>query len=215
MNTYISESEQVELVKKWWREYGVAVIVGILIAAAIGFGWRHWQQHREHQLENASISYEQLLTNLVNDNTDAADQQASQLLDRYPHTPYAELASLQLARQDVYQNHPAEAEKRLRWIMQHGDTPALRELARLRIARILLAQNQPQQALDLLTKTDDKAYTALVQEIRGDTLAKMGKTVEARQAYQNAIKAFPNIETLHPLLQMKLDDLASAEDKEA
>jgi predicted negative regulator of RcsB-dependent stress response len=208
IDVYTTEAEQVEQLKKWWKEYGLAIIIGIVLALVLGFGWRSYQQHHEHKLEHASTKYEQLLTNVVNGNTAAVEAQAKHLMSRYPHTPYAELAALQLARQMVYQNDWQGAEIQLRWVMSHGDNSALRQVARMRIARLLLAQNNPQAALKLLQKVDDKAYIAQVDEIKGDILATLGEPQQAYQAYQLALKVFPGFQVMQPLLQMKIDNMA-------
>jgi predicted negative regulator of RcsB-dependent stress response len=207
---YATEREQIEQIKGWWKDYGAPVIIGVLIALLAGFGWRYLQQRHEKILEHASMRYEQLLTNAVNGNTDAVRAQANRLIERYPHTPYAELAALQLARQDVYQSKLSDAEMRLRWVMKHGDNPALREVARLRVARVLLAENQPQQALDLLQDSDDASFDPAAFEIKGDALLALGRAADARAAYQAALKAFPAFEAVQPLLQMKIDNLAGA-----
>lgn len=206
MNAY-TETEQLELLKKWWDEYGTAAIVGIIIALVLGFGWRYWQQHREQKLAHVSMRYEQLLTNVVNGNSDAVENNANRLIERYPHTPYTQLAALQLARQDVYQNKFPNAEEKLQWVMKHGDNSALREVARLRLARVYLTGNQAQKALDILGDTDDKAYQPIALELKGDVYTVLGKVAQARDAYQQALKALPEFAVMQPLLKMKLDNL--------
>lgn len=206
VNAY-TEAEQLELLKKWWHEYGTAAIVGIVLALILGFGWRAWQQHREQKLAHVSMRYEQLLTNVVNGNSAAVQHNANRLIERYPHTSYTQLAALQLVRQDIYQNKLADAVDKLQWVMKHGDDPALREVARLRLARVLLAQNQTQQALDVLNDLEDKAYQPVALEIKGDVYAAMGQSAQARDAYTQALKALPEFAVMQPLLQMKLDNL--------
>lgn len=209
VTAYTSESEQIEHVKKIAREYGAPVILGVVLALVIGFGWRSWQERQERILEHASMRYEQLITNVVNSNTDAVQVQAMRLMKRYPNTPYAQLAALQLARQDVYENKLSDAEKQLRWVMKHGNNPALRQVARIRVARVLIAENQAQQALDLLNSVDDKAYEAEIWEVKGDAYKALGNTAQAQTAYQNAINAFHDIALLQPTVQMKIDDMAT------
>ena len=209
VNAY-TEAEQIELLKRWWGEYGTAAIIGIILALILGFGWRYWQQHHEQQLAHVSMRYEELLTSVVNGNTDAVENNANGLIERYPHTAYTQLAALQLARQDVYQNKLADAETKLTWVRQHGDDPALREVARLRAARVYLADNQAQKALDVLNKIDDKAYQPVALEVQGDVYAAMGQNDKARDAYQQALKALPEFAVMQPLLQMKLDNLPAA-----
>jgi predicted negative regulator of RcsB-dependent stress response len=210
--TIYTEADQVELLKKWWQEYGTAIIIGIILAIALGYGWRAWQQHHEKTLEHASMRYEQLLTNIVNGNSSAAETEADRLMDRYRHTPYAELAGLQLARQEIYRGDFSSAERNLRWVMKRGDTPALRQLSRLRVARLLLYQKRFDEALVLLEDVDDKSYMPAIDEVRGDVLVAKGDQVGARQAYQAAAsnKIIPDLIVMQPLLQMKLDDLAGA-----
>ena len=209
METY-TEADQIEQIKKLWLEYGTAIIVGIVIALIVGFSWRAWQRHREETLAHVSMRYEQLLTSVVNGNTMAVDLEANHLIKRYPHTPYTQLAALQLARQDVYQGNYADAEEKLNWIMKHGDSAPLRQIARIRAARVLLAENKPDAALALLKGSDDKAYDAVVWEVRGDILVTLGKRAEARTAYKNAMDALPGFADMQPILRMKFNDLADA-----
>lgn len=208
MSTY-SETEQIEQIKRLWLEYGTAIIVGVLIALIAGFSWRYWQQRHEQMLAHVSLRYEQLLTNVVNGNTAAVEAQANRLISRYPHTPYTQLAALQLARQDIYQDRLDDAEKKLNWVMEHGDSAPLRQIARIRAARVLLAENQAQQALDLLKRSDDKAYDPFVWEVRGDIMVAMNKPADARVAYQQALASLPGFGAMQPLLLMKLSDLSN------
>lgn len=207
----MTEVEQVERLKQWWRDYGTSAIIGIIIAIIGGFGWHYWQQYRETQLLEASVQYEQLLTSIVNGETATVENRANNLIDQYSHTPYAQLAALQLARQDIYQNKLADAESKLQWLIKHGNNPALRTVARIRAARVLAAENQPEKALDLLEKNNNKAYISAIEETKGDILVSMGKKLEALQAYQTAQKAFPGLEVMQPLLQMKIDNLGTIE----
>lgn len=206
---YESDAEQIEQLKRIWREYGIAIVAGIFLAVIVGLIWRVYQHRYEHMLEHASMRYEQLLTNVVNGNTAAVAEEANRLITRYPKTPYAALAALQLARQDVYIANLQDAEAKLRWVIKSGNTPALREIARIRLARVLVEEKQPDQALSLLNTNPDAPFAAATWEVKGDALLTLGKTADAKIAYNNALKAFPGVEVIRPLLQMKVDDLAS------
>lgn len=212
VNVYESDAEQIEQLKRIWREYGIAIVIGIVLAVIVGATWRIYIHHRERTLAHASMRYEQLLTNVVNGNTSDVALEANRLMNRYPNTPYASLAALQLARQDIYIANLPDAEDKLRWVFKSGSSPALREIARIRLARVLLAENHPQQALDLLSGGRDSSFAAAAWEIKGDALLALGKPADAKIAYKNALSTFPGIEVIRPLLQMKLDNLASATD---
>lgn len=213
VEVYQSDKEQIEHLKKLWHEYGMAIAIGIVIALIAGFGWRYWMQKHENTLVHASARYEQLLTNVVNGNSGAVRTQAVRLMDRYHHTPYAAFAALQVARQDVEEGNLSDAENQLVWAMKHGKSSSLREVARIRAARVLLAEQQPQQALTLLNQVDDPSFMATLWQVRGDVLVSLGKPADAKVAYQNALKAFPDFEEVQPLLEMKINDLANANNK--
>lgn len=208
MSVYASEVEQGEQLKNWWKQYGKTIIVAVIVAFLVSWGWHAWQRQHERLLQTASVVYERLLTSIIRGDQVAAHQQADRLFEHYPRTPYAQLAALILARKAVYDGDLEEAKKKLTWVVKHGKNSALKQLARVREARILAALNKPKDALQLLNKVDDKAYLPLVQDVKGDIYMQMGNKEAARMAYQEALKVLPTYELMQPLILMKLDDLA-------
>ena len=81
----------------------------------------------------------------------------------------------------------------------------------MRAARVYIAQNQPQQALDLLAKQKGSTFAGLVEEVRGDALLALKKPQEARQAYAQALKLIPDVENTRPILEMKYDAIPKLE----
>lgn len=94
-----SEEEQLEVVKRWWKENGTSLIAGAVLAAAGVFGWNAWQNYQEGKSEAASARYQQLInmtagTTLEGDQLSAAQTLIDELTDDYGNTLYAELAQL-------------------------------------------------------------------------------------------------------------------------
>lgn len=202
--------EQAEYVKKWCREYGFGIVIGIIFAVLISWGWNYWRQAKENNLLIASMQYEHLISAIAtSENTSTLNTLTDGLLKNYPYTPYASLAALQLAKLAVNQNNLTEAANRLIWIVDHGHDLALQSIARLRLARILLTQNQAKEALNILSKNEDKAYVPIFLEEKGDILNNLGHSKEALQSYLAAKQAFGNI-IEQPLLEMKINNLAYA-----
>jgi len=75
---------------------------------------------------------------------------------------------------------------------------------------VLIAQDQAQQALKELAGIPSGQYAALSAELRGDALLKLGKSSEARDAYQQAMAKLDkdNDAPARHALQMKLDNLS-------
>ncbi len=210
MSVYTTDQQQLDQFHQWWKNNGTSTIVIFIVALSLSFGWRFWLQHRENVLTEASANYEQLLNNVVNNNNAGAIQVANTLMQNYSHTPYAPLAALMLARQFVYQGNYSDAENQLIWVMHHAHNKAIRQIARLRAARVLLAQNQPQQALLMLSKIDDQAYLPVIDEITGDCYVALGQFNQASQSYQQATTVLPGYDVAQPILRMKLDNLSVA-----
>ena len=188
--------------------YG-AIVLSITILACLSIGgiWRYID-HRQRL--SASHQYEMLVSSLVNQSHRAAiTPQANELLQQYPNTPYGALVILQLARQAIYQNQLPEAEQLLMKIVKNSKVPTLKAIAAIRAARVRLASGHAEQALQLLgPKTCSGSYQAACSEVKGDILLALNRKQEAAEAYRSAYQALPELESLQPLLQMKLDDLS-------
>jgi predicted negative regulator of RcsB-dependent stress response len=202
-----AEQEQLEQLKDWWKRYGTATIVTIVIAVCAGMGWRYWDQVQERALVEASQTYENLLEAVAAEKPDAIDQRANDLIEKHPKTDYAKLAALFLAKQALIKNDVPKAVEKLRWVIDTAKTPALRQVARIRLARLLLADKKTDAALSELEKVDDAVYLPLINAVKGDVYTATEKFAEARLAYQQALKDLPKADQLRTSLQMKLDNL--------
>jgi len=68
---YDTEEQQIEELKKWWKENGIRVALGVAIGLGLIFGWQQWQSHTEQQAQSASGSYQQVLNALLCDTCSA------------------------------------------------------------------------------------------------------------------------------------------------
>ncbi len=209
MTDYLTEQEQIELLKNWVKQYSLVIIAGVLIAVASISGWRYWQQRQTKILNHASAVYDEMLTMRTQNDASSTLVQAKKLFSHYPQTTYGQMAAFMLARDSIIKKDYPEAEKHLSWVVDHSKIKAMRQIARLRLARVLLAQQKPQDAINKLQKVEDKNFTGLIEEVRGDAYLAMHETAKAREAYKLALSSLPNAEVVRPLLQMKYDNLAA------
>ncbi len=211
MTEYLTEQEQIEQLKNWLKQYGPTIIAGIILAMAIVTCWHYWIRHQNKILTHASSNYDEMLMLRAQNNTNGATNQAQKLLNDYTKTPYAAMAALTLARVAVNNKNYAEAINQLNWVIDHSRDNAIREIARTRIARINLTENKPDEALALLEKVDDTAFMGLIDELKGDAYLLKKDTAKAKESYQLALQELPKEEvSQRPILQMKLDNLATA-----
>lgn len=204
---YDSEKEQLEAIKKWWKENGRSITVGLVLGIGGVLGWTSWRTYSNAQAEKASIIYEQLV-NLSNaGQTTVAAEQSDILMRDFPKSMYASLGALIRAKNAFEGGEQAKAEGYLRWVMENAPNPGVQNIARIRLARVVLANGKPQEALSLLNESNPQGFEALWEETRGDALVTMNDAAAARSAYERALVATGVSDTARRRLRMKLDDL--------
>ncbi len=207
MDGHRTDEEQIEALKKWWGENGISVVGGIIIGLAAVFGWREWQDYQIAQAEAASDIYQKMIIEIRNEEKGKAMSFANQLLDEYPSTAYAIFSHLLLAKLDVESNELQSAIEHLQWVMDNTDENEYEHLARMRIARLLLAENKPAESLEILNTVDSDIFRASYEELRGDSYVKQGKTEEARNAYNQALTHAGTSRGDQSILEMKIGNL--------
>ena len=192
MDQYRTEEEQVEALRRWWDENGRSTIAAIVVAVAVGFGWQAYKSNDQQKREYASDLYQSMLQGIAQTGATAEQEEAvvdiaEQLKDDYSGSTYAQFAALHLASRAVGDNELAEAEAQLRWVLGKADKGSdTAEVAQLRLARVLAAAGDADQALAILAQAGEGPYQASYAVAKGDILLMQGRELEAREAYANA-----------------------------
>jgi len=215
MEIYDSEREQIDALRKWWKENGRTVIAGLVLGLGGIGGWTAWQGYVRAQQQEASFLYEQALTAADAGRHEQVAARVETLMQEFPDSGYAPLGALVLASSAVGLNALDVAERSLRWTLEHADAAPLRDIARLRLARLRLAAGDADATLALIDDADDEAgahgdaFRAAIEEVRGDALRARGEHAAAAAAYRRALEASGVDPANRERLQMKLDDLAA------
>lgn len=207
MTEYLTEQEQIQQLKTWLKQYGPTVILGILVALVITFGWRYWQERQTRLLQHASVAFDEMLSQRAENKNSVAVSDAKSIVKTYPKTPYADMAAFMIARDAISKKDYSTALQSLHKVIDHSSTSPIREIARIRIARILIEENKLQEAFSILNTVDDPSFMGLINEVKGDAFLAKGDKASAKKAYQSALTQIPNAEELRPILEMKLNDL--------
>lgn len=189
MADYATEEEQLEALKRWWRENGRAVVLGVGIGVLALAGWRGWEMYTEQRALGASAVYDELLTELAADDSAAVIEHAETLHGDYAGTVYAALGAMAAAKAAVATQDLEAAEQWLRRARELAENRHVALIAAARLARVLHARGEDDAALALLESEVPAPYTALYAEIRGDVLRAQGDAEAAVAAYQRALDA--------------------------
>lgn len=208
-----SEEEQLAQIRDWWQRNGKPLLAGGALALVLVFGWQAWKKHELEQSQAASALYQQLLTEMLNSaQPDLAKvaELGGQLKKDFAGQAYAQYASLFLAKAALDQGRLEEAERELREVVAKPADETLGILGRQRLAQVLSARGEPQQALDALGGEAPASFQAAQEELRGDLLLQLGRREEAHAAYRKAMESAAPDAALGAL-QMKVDNLAQGE----
>jgi predicted negative regulator of RcsB-dependent stress response len=210
VDSYRTEEEQVEALKRWWKENGRSTVLGVVLALGLGFGWQAWQSSREAAAAQASNLYQQMLAALAAEPQQGAGPAralALRVKDQHRGTTYAQLAALHLARMAVNSGDLAGAEEELRWVLAMADSGSdMQRIAQLRLARVVAARGEPDSALAMLADPDP-AYAASYAMARGDILLGAGRDGEALEAFERAAATLDADVPLPQTLRDKLEYL--------
>ncbi len=206
----LEEQEQLASIKAWWAQYGKLVMLTVVLGALVFGGIRGWHYYRNTQAASALALFEQLQrAERASDHKKVRDI-ATQIVDKYASTQYATLASLASARSSFDTGDLQAAKSRLQWVIEHAKEEEARDVARLRLARLLLDEKNAAEALKLLEAKPAESFAGLYADVRGDALLAEGKRSEARAAYQLALEKSDPASPSRQILQLKLDALGEA-----
>lgn len=206
-DVYLDDRERADRVKQWWKENGLSIVGGAVLGLAAIFGWRTWQAQEQAHAEAAAQAFRSLQEQAQTLSLEEVGERMERFRTEFGDTPYASLAALEGALLYYRADEAAKAEPLYEFAIDKGEPVEVRDVARLRLARLQLDQGKFDAALATLDGVETDNYTALVSELRGDVLARQGRIEEARQAYETAREAQDRPTT--PLLDQKIAALGS------
>jgi predicted negative regulator of RcsB-dependent stress response len=204
----LEEQEQVAELKAWWQQHGT-LVASLVLAAAVGFaGWRGWSWYQRSQAAQASVLYDTAAKAAQAGDAKALRDASGALVENYPRTLYASMGALVAARFYYDRNDPKSAKAQLQWVLERSASEDFRDLARLRLAAILIDEKAHDEALKLLDAQHAAAYDAQYAALRGDALLAKNQPAEAKAAYKIALeKSGKQDPAFRDSVRMRLDAL--------
>lgn len=203
----LSEEEQVEALKKWWKENGRSVVAGIVIGLGAVFGWQGWNQYQRTVAQQGGESLQKLQQAVAIGENESAEKQAEMMIAEFDGGVYSVLSSLELAKIKLAQGDASGAEVQLRWALENSSETSLRQIARLRLARVLLDRGETDAAAAVAASAENDSFAGEFAVLKGDIALAKGDQAAARAGYSEALQQGVSNAAL---VQMKLDDLAPA-----
>jgi len=209
---YLSEREQVDRIRQWWKENGAWIIVGVGGGVLALVLWNWWQGYQVDRAEEASAIYSVVTEAALEDRIDEIRVGVERLESGYGSSPYLQHARLALAGAAARAEEFGVATDQLEQVMADARDPQLKLVARLRLARLSLSAGEPGRALELARGAEAGAFSPPFKEIEGDALAAQGDEAGARAAYEAALAGAAQYGGVidERLLELKLQSLSQA-----
>lgn len=207
----LQEQEQLEAIKAFWARYGNAILAALTVALLVVAGTRGWTWYQARQASAAAGIYAELVDAVERRNIEQVKQRSEDLLKEYGGTAYGPMAGLMAARAYADAKDSAGAKGALQWVIDNADDPEYRQLARLRLAGLLLDEKSYDAALAAIAPEQVGEPVAemagALADRRGDILFAKGDRDGARAEYEKALATLPPGAALRQLVQLKLDAL--------
>lgn len=204
MDEYLSEREQVDRIRQWWKDNGAWIIVGVGVGVLSLASWNWWQGYQLKRAEQASAIYSELAEAVVEERMDDVRNGVERLAAGHGSSPYLQHGRLVLAAVLVRDGDLEAAIRQLEQVLEDTRDPQLALVARLRLARLLVAKGDEERALSLVRAVEAGAFAPALLEVEGDALAAGGDLEGARDAYRRALEG---AETLGPVIDQELVQL--------
>ncbi|MEO7246426.1 MAG: tetratricopeptide repeat protein [Rubrivivax sp.] len=205
----LQEQEQLDALKAFWKQYGNLITTLLVVLLAVYAGFNGWKWYEREQGLKAGAMYDELDRSAQAGDAERSTRVFADLKDRFGGTTYAAQGGLLTARVQLDKGQSEAARGTLSWVAEHAGDEGLRNIARLRLAGLLLDAGEPDAALKQLDGTTGADFAGLVADRRGDVLAKQGKPAEARAAYEAAYKGLDTRVDYRRLVEAKLTALGA------
>ena len=204
----LEEQEQLAQLKSWWRDNGTLVLAFVAVAAIAFAGWQAWRTWQAGQVQQAATLYETLVKAMQANDPKAMRDAGGTLVESFPRTMYASMGALAAARYHFEKGDLKSARAQLQWVTERSSSDELKDLARLRLAGVMLDDKAYDEALALLGAKHADAMAAQYAALKGDVLVAKQQPAEAKAAYKLALeKAGPREASLRNSVQLRLDGL--------
>ena len=209
MSVYKTEEEQIDDLKRWVKSYGPSIVMGIVLAIALLYGWRYWHSYQHNRAVKASVLYQHAVDAYQTKSADLLAKSVSSLQDKYPKSPYASYAVFLQVKMAADQQNYSAAETGLNWITHHSHDNNIKAIAELRLGSILTADHQEEMAIKTLQSIKNPAFKGLAHIKIADAYLALGDAENAKINYEAASKLLPDAGNTMPTLAVKLDNASA------
>ena len=194
-----TEDEQAQQIKKWLKDNGLQIVVGIALGLGGIWGLGAYKTYQQQQSIEARSLY--LNTTSV-DNLTACEA----LSTNHADSGYTQQATLMLAKTAANKQDYDAALQHLSTLVD-TDNDLIAIVANMRMASIQLEMGKFKEALNTLDQKTPGEFSGLYSQLRGDIYVADNQIEKAKEHYKLALSQISRDSELQSLINIKLADL--------
>ena len=207
---YETEEEQIDAIKRWWKENGRSIILGFVLGIGGIGGFRYWQSNVEEQAKIASMHFEEVVALSAKDKKEFIVK-VDEVKTQHAGKSYADLSAFVAAKKLVEAKDYKAAKQQLEWVVQNSSHKSFENIARIRLVKIMLQLNETKAALDLIKDLNSTGFESTYAELRGDIYATLNEYAKSKSEYQLALNKLNSGDRRGAAIEMKSNNLPASE----
>ena len=209
MDENLTDQQRAEVVKQWLKDNGLSILFSIGLGISAYFGLQFYQQNQLQESESASRLYAEVEFALKQQRMAQAQNLLQEMDNNFSGSPYQQQSHLAMAKLHMDSLDYDNAIIQLEFVMENARDESFQHIARLRIARIMIEQDELDGALALLDSVTASpiAYTPYYEGVKGDIYTALGQLEKAKVAYSLALDSLEPGNFDFDFIKMKSDQI--------
>lgn len=203
---YETEEEQIEAIKRWWKENGRSIILGLVLGIGGIGGFRFWQSNVDEQAKLGSMHFEEVVALSASDQKEFIAK-VLEVESEYAGKSYADLTAFVAAKKLVKEKDYKSAKEQLEWVIKNSSRESFVHIARIRLVKVMLQLNEAKEALSLIKDINSAGFESTYAELRGDLHAVLKDYTNAKAEYQVALNKINPGDRRGVAIEMKSNNL--------
>ena len=182
---FLTEEEQAERIRQLWRDYGLTIVLALVLGIGGIIGWNFFQDHRAkvaQERANIFVDFETARGLLG-----PVEELAQDIEERYPNSSYQMFVLLYQAKDAVDEDNYELALEQLNGALELAKDKTFQSMIRMRKARVEFQLNKLDEALSTVGQVG-AGYELLALELTGDIYRARGEIELAATAYTDALE---------------------------
>jgi len=162
------------------------IVSGLVLGVIIVGSYKYYNFTIEEKSAKAGDLYE-ILSKTSDD--EEIYNISEKIIEEYNDTVYSIFTRLYLAKHYHGKNDYQKAQSHLSFIIDNDFSKNYKELAKIRLSRVYISQDNYEQALEVINTVDEtSSFISMIYEIKGDISKFKNNNVKALEYYEKALE---------------------------